>query len=143
MFNLRNIAIRRGSSLSQTITMKIKSASISTAVWDDQKTYSKQLEIHKAALNTTFKYARVCGADKAGAVKAEIRGGFHTSSERDSFKHLTVRFFDKDGRQMYFYRKSDKSFWDVLHVPEDTAANNAIWRIEDDYAIITEAECRA
>ncbi len=69
-------------------------------------------------------------------------GGFHTSIGRDSFKHLTVRFFDKDGRQMYFYRKSDKSFWDVLHVPEDTAENKAIWRIEDDYETITEAEYR-
>ncbi len=37
---------------------------------------------------------------------------------------VTVVITDDDDHQMYFFRKSDRTFWDKIHVPSSEAALN-------------------
>ena len=41
---------------------------------------------------------------------------------------------------MYFYRKSDKTFWDRVHIPKNTDANAHIWDKIGDYVPITQQQ---
>jgi len=42
--------------------------------------------------------------------------GLH-KSESDPESHLTGTVKDKDQNQMYFYKVSDGTFWDRIHIP--------------------------
>ena len=34
---------------------------------------------------------------------------------------------------MYFYRKSDNTIWDRIHIPRNTAENAEIWKKTNEY----------
>ena len=49
-------------------------------------------------------------------------GGFHSGGGGvDQFSQLTATVKDKNGNQLYFYRTSDGTFWERVHIPEDSA----------------------
>ena len=41
---------------------------------------------------------------------------------------------------MYFYRLSDKTFWERIHFPRNTRANASIFVKTDDYVPITKTQ---
>ncbi|KXN83019.1 hypothetical protein AN958_01954 [Leucoagaricus sp. SymC.cos] len=136
---IHNIVMRRGTSISCTVSLTVQSrADISSAAFSDLQVYSKQPAIWQAAFVETTLYAAKAGLDAAGADSAELIGGYHSGGTGiDSFKCLTAMIRDKQGNQMYFYCKSDKTFWERIHIPRNTTANVGIWNINDDYVPIT------
>lgn len=88
------------------------------------------------------RYCARCGADKGGAYKADIKGAYHSGSagHMDKFRRVTVVFYDQDGNRIYWHRKSDDSFWNLIHVPEYISDNMEIWEKEDDYELATQEE---
>ena len=47
-------------------------------------------------------------------------GAFHSGGlGKDKFSRLTALVRDKSGNQLYFYRTTDKTFWERIHIPED------------------------
>jgi hypothetical protein len=48
------------------------------------------------------------------------RGGFHDGgSGLDQFSRLTATIKDNESKRLYFYRTTDGTFWDRIHIPED------------------------
>lgn len=43
---------------------------------------------------------------------------------------------DKKGYQMYFYRKSDGTFWERVHIPLNSGPNERVWDKPNDYVQI-------
>ena len=98
------------------------------------------------------KYAAISGLEAADAKSAEFAlvlfamppwclesdelclAAVHTPAEIERF---TATMRDKEGHQMYFYRKSDGTFWERMHIPTDSSANADIWSRIDDYIRIT------
>ena len=41
---------------------------------------------------------------------------------------------------MYFYRTSDGTFWDRIHIPRNTPANQGLWVNQPDYQVVTKVQ---
>ena len=52
----------------------------------------------------------------------------------------TGALFDANEQQMYWYRKSDKTFWERVHFLRNTTKNASEWAKVDDYVKITRAQ---
>lgn len=63
-----------------------------------------------------------------------------SKSGGDAFERVTTIIYNKSGARLYFYRKSDKTFWDRVHVPSSATANSHVWQKTDDYSPITKAQ---
>ncbi|KAJ7224021.1 hypothetical protein B0H12DRAFT_1328830 [Mycena haematopus] len=113
---------------------------VSTVTFGDPNVYRTQPATRLAAVRDTVKYAAICGADKAGAESIEIAGGYHTS-RTDRVNHITGLALDKNGDQLYFHRRSDNTYWERLHIPEDTPANARLYQnAYNDYTPISKAQ---
>lgn len=147
MLAIRNISFKRGAtrSLSHTILFQwIRSVSTGNIRFNNPNVLSSQPEKRAIAVTTVIKFFEQCGLDAAGAVKVEIRSaGFHKGGYGiDTSERLTVNVLDAQGNLMFWYRKSDQTFWNSIHVPADIEENEEIWERMDDYVRITEEQFR-
>ncbi|KAJ7444760.1 hypothetical protein B0H11DRAFT_2088364 [Mycena galericulata] len=139
--NLRNITMKRGGSLLQTVKLKIAKADISTVAFQDPTVYKNQPAARQAAFNDTVVYCASCGADAGGADSAILPGGFHSGgSGIDTYERLTATLRDKSGNRLYYYRQSDNTFWDRIHIPRNNASNAGLYNKQNDYVNITKAQ---
>ena len=90
-------------------------------------------------------YSERCGADKGGAYTAGVRASWHSGSlsHGDTYKRTTVTFINEAGQRLFWYRKSDQSYWDSIHVPANIPENREIWEVQDDYVPATEEQWKA
>ncbi|KAJ7035843.1 hypothetical protein C8F04DRAFT_498031 [Mycena alexandri] len=140
--NLRNIAMKRSGSLLQTVKLTVApKADVSNVAFQDPAVYSKQTVERQAAFKDTVNYAASAGLDAGGAESVDLAGSFHSGgSGTDTFDRLTATVRDKNNNQLYFYRQSDNTFWERIHIPRNTSANAHLYNIKNDYVKITKAQ---
>ncbi|KAF8885736.1 hypothetical protein BD779DRAFT_1673470 [Infundibulicybe gibba] len=67
------------------------------------------------------------------------RGGFHSGGKGvDKFSRVTALIRDGDKNQLYFYRTTDKTFWDRVHIPESDSGTD--WPSTPMYIGITKGD---
>jgi hypothetical protein len=69
---IRNITMRRGTSVSRTISLNVQRADISTVSFVEPNEYSTQPEPRRDAFVDTTHYAALSGLDAAGADSVEL-----------------------------------------------------------------------
>lgn len=68
-----------------------------------------------------------------------LSGPFHSGGNGpDTFSRLTVKVKDSKNNQLYFFRTTDKTFWERLHIPEDRTI--AAWPTKAIYVAITKEQ---
>ncbi|KAJ7881116.1 hypothetical protein B0H14DRAFT_2340477 [Mycena olivaceomarginata] len=134
--------MRRGGSLLQTVALQVvPRADVSTVAFVDPKVLSNQTAACQEAFKDVMDYAAISGLDSGGANKVELNGGYHSSlTGLDKFERLTATVRDKDENRLYFYRRSDGTFWERIHIPRNSEANANLYEVRDDYVKITKAQ---
>lgn len=132
---------------------------ISTAGFTNPDVYKNAPILKQEAIDTVIRFAALCGIDAGGGDSVELpyvtqcimplhstdllfRGAFHSGgpSYGDSYERLTGLVKDKAGRRLYFYRTSDGTFWDRVHIPRNTLANQALWVNQPVYQVVTKVQ---
>ncbi|KAI0709095.1 hypothetical protein C8Q76DRAFT_695408 [Earliella scabrosa] len=126
MHAIRHIIFKRGASVTHSITFNVK-ADISNVTFRPEDTYKNQPEKRQKIMQDAFAYAAISGLDKAGRRRGQRR------PPDLKFERVTATVLDENNQRMYYYRKSDKTFWERVHIPTSASSNSGIWNIKDDY----------
>lgn len=108
--------------------IQIRTLKIQNVTFKDDSVLSSQLDKKEKMKETIVSYFARSGLDKGGAHSVTVHGGWHSGSltHGDVWNRTTLSVWDKDGSKL-FWKRSDGTFWDVIHVPEDTPANQEVW----------------
>ncbi|KAJ6622058.1 hypothetical protein B0H10DRAFT_2214663 [Mycena sp. CBHHK59/15] len=134
--------MKRSGSLLQTLKLTVAlKADMSNVTFQDPTVYSKQTVGCQVAFKDTVNYAAIAGLDAGGAESVDLAGPFHSGgSGTDTFDCLTATMRDKNNNQLYFYRQSDNTFWERIHIPKNTSTNVHLYNIQNNYVKITKAQ---
>ncbi|EJD48977.1 hypothetical protein AURDEDRAFT_161914 [Auricularia subglabra TFB-10046 SS5] len=106
--------------------------------------YTKKQGTANAIVSEVTEFASTSGLDGGGAESVTLSGPAHSGStgHPDKFERTTGPVFDKNGQQLYWYRKSDGRFFDRIHFPRKTQANiqSGVFTKKDDYVPISQAD---
>lgn len=135
MLPLRSIVGHRTRSASEAVRAS-RDASVGTFCNSSEYPLSHPAAKQDAA-DKVIRYVAASGIETAGAETALIMGPFHKGGfGTDRFRRLTVVIEDKDGERLYFYRTTDRTFWDEIHIPYDTA----LWPSQAIYRSVTKTQ---
>ncbi|KAK7450133.1 hypothetical protein VKT23_013015 [Stygiomarasmius scandens] len=99
---------------------------LSVKSFRDSTVYRNKPKKIQEAFLAVDDFAEDAGLNDAGAEVAVFEGPEHQSPS-DNTVHYTVEFRDNKNKVIYWYRKSDGTFWDRLHMPARVPANQEIW----------------
>jgi hypothetical protein len=112
-----------------TTTAQVRQIAYDRIGFKDPSILSKHPERKEELKLTVKKYFEEAGMDRCGAHEARVNGAWHAGSagHEDKFSRITVTVLNGRNERLYWYRTTDKTFWDVIHVPENTDENQWIW----------------